>query len=219
MNTALLFLLTAAAQTDEEDLPRSLSLSEERRPAKVQEETVPQRPDEVPERSRRGVVEYFYRNTELDFGMLYTNYDNDLQLENDLGFYLRSGVRFAHGLSMHVAYRHSDFSNSDNPGKVDEDVLIRAVLLGGAYRYEVTREFSVLASLAGGLQRWETNLHGFSDDTGLAFSGELAATARLWAVLRLKIGVVFDLANTDFHQDSRTWNSSLAGLVGLEIGL
>lgn len=219
MNIATLILPLFAFAADEEPLPRGLSLTEERRPAKAQEETVPQRPDEPPDRSRRGVMEYYYRNAELDLGMLYTNYDNDLQLESDLGFYVRSGVRFAHGLSMHVAYRHADFSSSENPGKIDENVLIRAVLFGGAYRYEATREFTVLASLAGGFQRWETNLHGFSDDTGLVFNGELSGTVRLWTVLRLKIGVAFDLANTDFHQDSRSWNTSLSGLLGFELGL
>ena len=221
MNIATLILpLFVLGGTDEEPLPRGLSLTEERRsPKKPQEDSFPQRPDEPTDRSEQGVMEYYYRNAELDLGMLYTNYDGDLNLESDLGFYVRTGVRFAHGLSLHLSYRHADFSSSENPGKTDEDVLIRAVLLGGAYRHDLTREFSLLASLDGGFQRWETNLHEFGDDTGFVFSAEFAATARLWSVLRLKLGLVVDLANTDFHQDSRTWNTSLSGLLGFELGL
>lgn len=218
MNIATL-ILPLFLLADEEPLPRGLSLSEERRPAARQEEGVPQRPEELPERSEQGVMEYYYRNAELDLGMLYTNYDGDLQLETDAGFYVRTGVRFAHGLSLHLSYRHYDFSSSELPGKTEEDLLIRALLVGGSYRHDLTREFSLLASLDGGFQRWETNLHEFSDDTGLVFSAEVAATARLWTVLRLKLGLVIDLANTDFHQDSRTWNTSLSGLIGFELGL
>jgi hypothetical protein len=151
--------------------------------------------------------------------MLVTDFDGDLRLESDLGWYVRGGVAFAHGFSVHLAYRHYEFSSSELPGKQEEDISLRALLAGGSFRLPLTREFALLASAAAGFQRWESNLHGVSDDAGFLFNGELAATMRLWTVLRLKAGVVYDLARTDFHQDSTEWNGNLSALVGFELGL
>jgi hypothetical protein len=215
----LLLCLATAARAGEDELPRTLSLADERRPAKVQDEGEPQRPQEATADEGPGVMEYITRNSELELGMLVTDFDGDLRIESDLGWYVRTGVRFAYGLSAHVTYRHYEFSSSELPGKTEEDISLRALLVGASFRQPLSKEFALLASAAVGFQRWESNFHQVSDDADVIFSGELAATARLWTVLRLKLGVVYDLARTDFHQDSKQMNGNLSWLVGFELGL
>jgi hypothetical protein len=215
MLTWILPLALLAGSPDEAPaLPASLSLSEER----PRQEEDPQRPQERPE-STTGVMEYITRNGMLELGMLYTDFDGDLRLETDLGFYARLHVAFQHGVSAHLAYRHYEFSSSVNPGKVEESISLRGVLGGASYHHPLTKEIALVGTVGAGIMRWESNLHEAGDDVGFLFSVEGGATMRLWTVLRAKLSVLLDAAKTDFHQDSSDWNVSVSGILGFELGL
>ena len=63
---------------------------------------------------------------------------------------------------------------------------------------------------------WDSSLE---NKMGVGLTGEAALTARLWEMLRLKVGLVLDGVNTDFHQTSKNWSLNLSYLVGVEIGM
>jgi hypothetical protein len=197
------FLVPLLAWADGDGLPARMSLDEQQQPG--DESLTP--------------MEYFYRHSELEAGVLYTAFDNDLDIETDLGFVVRYGVAINPEFSFNVTYRHYDFSNSDLTGKIDENLFIRGILAGIGWHRPFLPEFAFTANGALGLMRWETNLHEFNDDTGILFSGEAAVTARLHSVLRVKAGVALDLAWTDFHQDSTEMMTNLSFLFGFEFGM
>jgi hypothetical protein len=217
--TALVALLSvpAAAWADDDLLPAELTLDDpapSAGPDEQETEGQPMRPDDS-----APVMEYVYRNSEFDAGFLYTHWDSDLDLEEEIGGYARYGVGLLGGLSVHLSYRHyGSFENSESAAP-DESVRIRALLGGIGYRLPITSEFAFVADGSVGIMRWETGLAGADDDTGFVFSGEGALTVRLHEVLRLKAGVVLDVASTEFHEDSTEAMLNLSWLVGFEIGI
>ena len=131
---------------------------------------------------------------------------------------MRYGVGLARGVSVNVTYRHYEFENDDLPFQADEDVKIRALLVGVGYHMPLTKDFALVGNASVGPIRFESSLDGVSDDTGLLFSAEGAATARLHEMMRFKIGVILDFMSTDFHEDSTENMIDLSWMVGLEIG-
>jgi hypothetical protein len=194
----------AAARGEDPGLPVSMALGQD-----VERQ---ERPGEAPQ----PVMEYVTRNSRFEAGALWTLWDGDLDLEEDVGVYVRGGVKFLHGLSVTLTYRHWDFESTELP--VDEHVLIRGVLAGAGWRHDLTPELAVEVHGSLGLQRWESGLHAASDDTGPAASLEGGLSAGLHEALRARLGVALDVARTDFHQDSRETLASLTLLFGLELG-
>lgn len=163
-------------------------------------------------------MEYVYRHSQLEGGVLYTMFDGDLDVENDAGIYIRGGVAVSPWISLNVTYRHYDFTSSELPGKVDESIDMRGLLAGAGLRIPLTPEFELRGNAGVGAMRRESGLHRFSDETDVIVSLEGGATVRLHEVLRLKAGVVADLSRTEFHQTSDETIIDLSGLVALEIG-
>lgn len=185
-------------------------------PVPAQQETPPERPPQV---DSMGFMEYVYRYSQLDMGVLLTDWDSSLDLESDVGFYVRWGVGLTGDFSVTVAYRHYDFENSALPGLGEEDLLIRAVLFGLGWNREITPEFSFEAHAGIGPVWWDSQDVNLPNDTGPLVSFEGALTIRLHEMMRLRIGAVADIAVTEFHQDSSEAMISLSALLGFEIGL
>jgi hypothetical protein len=210
---ALAFLaLPAAAWADDLDLPTRLSLDEPRdRGQDLEFER--QRPDDS---SSLTPMEFIYRHSELEAGVLYTDFDNSLGLQSNLGFYVRWGVEVLPNLSVHLTYRYNEFTNGPASLPFKEDVRIQALLFGATYHVPLSKEFALLGGLGIGPTWWDGS--GFESDSGVTVSGEIGATARLWAMMRLKAGIVLDLVNTDFHSADGT-QVNLSYLLGIELGL
>ena len=165
------------------------------------------------------VMSYIYRHSELEFGTMVTSFDSDLDIESDLGFYVRYGVQVAPRITVHATYRHYSFDNSEVDGPVSEGLLLRAILGGVGYRVPFTDEFALLAGGGVGVMWWDSTGVGANDDTSLIFSGEAALSVRLHEVLRIKAGVMADVVSTDFHDDSSRGVLNLSALLALEIGM
>lgn len=199
--------LPAAVGAEEELLPAVLSA-----PAQDPEHGTP------PSDTSPGIMEYIYRNSRLEAGVLYTVFDPDLDIETDLGFYARFDVTMPVDISVNLTFRYNDFGNSDFDGPEDESVKLFGVLGGVGYHLPLTKEFTFEANAAAGLMRWESDVSGVSDDTGLIFSGEAAMSVKLHEALRFKVGGVLDVVSTEFHQSSVKGMSNLSLLVGIELG-
>ncbi len=197
--------LPASAWAVDEGLPASMALGQD------PERRAPSTEGPTP------VLEYVTTHSRFEAGALYTRWDGELDLEGDVGVYVRWGVNFLHGLSATLAYRHWDYESSELSGTDGEHVLIRGLLAGVGWTHALTPELDVEAHGAAGFQRWETGLHSLSDDTGWAASVEGAVRLRLHEALRARLGAALDLAGTDFHQDSRGTLTSLTFLFGLEL--
>jgi hypothetical protein len=166
----------------------------------------------------RPPMEWLYLNSRLDTGVLWTDFDGDLGLETDLAGYLRWDVSVTPMVSVNLTYRHYDFDSSRVAGSEDEHLLIRGVFFGAGGHVPFATDFFIAANLALGLMRWESNLHQFSDDTGLVLAGEAALGVRLTEMLRLKAGLGLDLASTDFHDDSTQTHLNVNYILGFEVG-
>ena len=119
-------------------------------------------------------------------------------------------------LSVHVTFRYCEFTNGPGSMPNREELRIQAFLFGASYHVPLSREFALVGGLGIGPSWWDSS--SFQNETGVLISGELGATARLWAMMRLKAGIVFDFVNTDFHAVSGT-QVNLSYLLGIELGL
>ncbi len=212
---ALPFLaLPAAAWADDPCLPTRMSLDDETRPRQEQETDLERpRPEDS---TRLSPIEFVFRHSSLEAGMLYTDFDGSLALKSHLGYYVRWGVEFAPHLFAHVTFRYNEFGNGPRSAPVQEDIRIQTLLFGATYQYPLMRDFSVLAGLAIGPTWWDSSV--VKGDLGLTVSGELGVTARLYELLHLKAGLVVDGSNTNFHSASGL-QVNLSWLFGLEYGL
>ncbi|HXG61082.1 MAG TPA: hypothetical protein VNO22_06910 [Planctomycetota bacterium] len=163
------------------------------------------------------MMEYVTAHSLFDLGVLYTAWDADLDLENDLGFYVRYGLGIGRGFSLSVTYRHYDYDNSDVPGPGEEHVLIRGLFGGLGLRLDLTQELSFAAAVSVGAIRWESHGLDLSDDTGPAFSAEGALSFQLHEALRIRAGASLDGASTEFRGGRRESVLGLSGMFGLEL--
>lgn len=163
------------------------------------------------------IMEYVTSHSFFDLGVLYTAWDSDLKLENDLGFYARYGLGIGGPFSLSVAYRHYDFNNSDVTGPDEEHVLIRGLFGGLGVRLDLTPELAFTAAASVGLLRWESHGLNLSDDTGPAFSAEGGLSLQLHEALRIRGGASLDGASTEFRGGRRESVLSLSGVFGLEL--
>ena len=211
---ALPFLLlpAAAAWADEVCLPVRMSLDDERR-ERQDVEMDRQRPDDS---ASLTPMEFVYRHSELEAGAMYTDFDSSFGLKSHLGYYVRYGVEVAPHISAHMTFRYNEFGNNPASNPVQDDIRIQSLLFGASYHLPLSPEFAVMGALAIGPTWMDSSVAG--NKLGFTFSGELAATARLWEVLRLKAGIVFDALSADFHGASGA-SVNLSYLVGLEIGM
>ena len=203
MPSLLLALALSAARPADPPLPASLGQDLEQEPPPAAREWT--------------VMEYVAAHSLFDLGVLYTAWDSDLNLENDLGFYVRYGLEVGDVLSLSVAYRHYDYDNSDIPGPEEEHVLIRGLFGGLGLRLDLTQELTFAAGVSAGAIRWESHGLGLSDDTGPAFSAEGALSFRLHEALRIRAGAALDGASTEFRGGRRETVLSLSGVFGLEL--
>ena len=211
---ALAFLaLPAAAWADDLGLPTRLTLDEPKNDKGQDLEFERQRPDDS---SSLTPMEFIYRHSELEAGMLYTDFDNSLGLQSNIAFYFRWGVEVVPNLSVHVTFRYCEFTNGPASMPNREELRIQSFVFGASYHVPLSREFALVAGLGIGPSWWDSS--AFNNETGFLISGELGATARLWAMLRLKAGIVLDFVNTDFHNVSGT-QVNLSYLLGVELGL
>lgn len=207
-----LALPAAAWAGDEVCLPARMSLDDERR-ERQDVEMDRQRPDDS---TRLTPMEFVYRHSQFEVGALYTDFDNSLALRSHLGYYLRYGVEIAPHLAVHMTYRFNTFGNGADSSQPHEDVRIQTLLFGASYHYPLMRDFELVGGLGIGPTWWDSSV--VRNEIGFTVSGELGVTTRLWEVLRLKTGFVFDGANTNFHKASGM-SVNLSWLLGLEIGL
>ena len=204
-----LFLLPAAAAwADDLGLPTRMALDEE--PARPQQdlELERQRPDDT---SSLTPMEFIFRHSQLELGAMFTDFDNDLGLKSHLGYYLRWGVEVLPHLAVHATYRYNAFGTA--PG---DDIVVQALLLGVSYHIPLMRDFAFVGGLAVGPSWWNSSVA--HSEIGFTFSAEVALTARVYELMRLKAGVVLDGVSTDFRGASGL-STNLSYLVGLEIGL
>jgi len=204
-----LFLLPAAAAwADDLGLPTRMALDED--PPREQQdlELERQRPDDS---ASLTPMEFVFRHSQLELGAMYTDFDSSLGLKSHLGYYLRWGVEILPHLSLHATYRFNSFGTG--PG---EDIRIQALLIGASYHVPLMRDLAFVGVLAVGPTWMDSS--AFRSETGFTFSAEAALTARLYELLRLKAGIVFDGVSTDFRGSSGV-STNLSFLFGLEIGL
>jgi hypothetical protein len=204
-----LFLLPAAAAwADDLGLPTRMALDEE--PARPSQdlELERQRPDDT---SSLTPMEFIFRHSQLELGVMYTDFDSDLNLKSHLGYYLRWGVEVLPHLSVHATYRYNAFGTARG-----DDIVVQALLIGASYHIPLMRDFAFVGGLGVGPSWWDSSVaHG---EMGFTFSAEAALTARLYEMLRFKAGVVLDGVSTDFRGASGL-STNLSYLFGLEIGL
>jgi hypothetical protein len=210
---ALAFLSIPAAALAQDGLPTRLRLYD---PPQQDQEPAPP-PAAAPDQAPVPVMEYVYRFSHLEGGVLFTHFDGDLDIEDDPGFYVRYGVGLDYDLSVHVEYRHYDFDNTELAGPADEHLLLRAALIGGGWRHAFTPEFAFSADLGVGAMWWDSQGASQDSDAGFLVSADAALTVRLHEALRLKLGVVADLAWTDFHNSSTETVASLSAILALEL--
>jgi hypothetical protein len=211
---AISFLTASAAAYagDGVCLPLRMSLDDETR-ERQDVENDRQRPDDG---ASLTPMEFFYKHSELEAGVMYTVFSNDLSLKSHAGIYVRYGVEILPHVSLHMTYRYNQFGNgptSSNP----EDVTLQSLFFGAGLHVPLHPEFAFVASAGIGPMWWDSSV--VRSEIGFGLTGEAALTARLWEVLRLKAGIVLDGINTDFHQTSTNWSLNLSYLVGLEIGM
>ncbi len=202
----------AAAWADEDVLPTRMSLDDEERRGSQDVENDRMRPGDSDSLT---AMEFIYRYSQLESGVLYTDYDSTLKVKSDLGFYVRYGVEVGQDIAVNMTYRFATFGNHTTGAA--EDIRAQALFFGGTYHYALTPEFAAVGGLGIGPMWWDSSVTGSS--IGFGVTAEAALTAKLWDVLRLKAGVVLDEAHTDFHQSKSTWSLNVSYLVGLEIGL
>ena len=205
-----LFLLPAAAAwADDLGLPTRMTLDEDP-PREPQQdlELERQRPDDT---SSLTPMEFVFRHSQLEAGVMYTDFDNSLGLKSHLGFYVRWGVEVLPHLTVHATYRFNTFGTA--PG---DDIRVQALLIGASYHVPLMRDFAFVGGVGIGPSWWDSSLA--HSETAFMFSAEAALTARLWEMLRLKAGVVLDGVSTDFRGASGV-SANVSYLVGLEIGL
>lgn len=208
------FVLPAAAWAgDDVCLPTRMSLDDEERRDRQDVEMERQRPDDS---TRLTPMEFVYRHSQLEAGAMYTDFDNSLGLKSHLGYYVRYGVEVMPNLAVVMTYRYNTFGNGPQSSAPVEDVRIQTLLVGAEYHVPLSREFAVMGALGIGPTWFDSSV--VRSETGFTFSAELAATARLWEVLRLKTGVVFDGVSTDFHNASGM-SVNVSWLLGFELGL
>ncbi|MBI3858433.1 MAG: outer membrane beta-barrel protein [Planctomycetes bacterium] len=204
-----LVLSAAAAWADEICLPKRMSLDEDPPRDRQDVELERQRPDDT---ASLTPMEFVYRHSQFEVGTMYTDFDNSLGLKSHLGYYVRWGVEVVPHLTVHLTYRYNAF-DTGSPG---EDIRAQALLFGASYHVPLTREFAFVGGLGIGPSWWDSS--AFKSSTGFTFSGEIGVTAKLWEMLRLKTGIVFDAVGTDFRNSSGV-SVNLSYLVGLELGL
>jgi hypothetical protein len=207
------FAMSAAAWAgDDPCLPTRMSLDEE--PRERQDlENERQRPDDS---SRLTPVEFVFRHSGLEAGVLYQDFDSGLSLKSHLAYYVRWAVEVAPHVLFHASYRYNAFGNGDRADQAGEDVVVQSLLFGAMYVQPLMRDFALEGSVAIGPTWWTSNV--FKSDMGFTVSGELAVTARLWELLRFKAGLVVDASSTSFHSASGM-QVSPAWLFGFEYGL
>lgn len=211
----LLLASAAAAAADEVCLPLRLSLDDERREEREKQDL--EQEHQRPENSNQFTpMEYFYRYSELEAGVLYTDFANSLHLKSHLGYYLRYGVEILPHIDLHVTYRYNEFGNGPTT-PTTEDVRLQALFFGAGLRIPLHKEFQFIAGAGIGPMWWDSST--VKSEIGFGITGEAALTAQLWEVLRLKAGLVLDGVVTDFHQSSTQASLNLSYLVGLEIGM
>lgn len=206
---AAAFLMSAAA--DGSGLPTRLSLDDETR-ERQDVENDSQRPDSA---DRLTPMEFFYKHSELEAGAMYTDFGKDLDLKSHLGFYVRYGVEILPHISVHMTYRYNEFGNG--PDSAAEDIRHQALLFGAGIHIPLHPEFAFVAGGAIGPVWFDSS--AAPDEMGFAISAEAAVTAKLWSMLRLKLGLVMDMVDSEFHQTSSELSVNLSYLVGVEIGM
>src|SRR5262245_59710656 len=104
---AFLALPVAAWADEDEPLPTRLTLDEPRdeAPKQAYEKQDPEAPRQQAPDSMT-IIEYTYRHSELELGVLYTQFGTDLKLDNELGYYLRWGVGLLNNVSVNLTYRY-----------------------------------------------------------------------------------------------------------------
>ncbi len=204
---------SALAYADgEPGLPARMSLDEEPR-EKQDVENDKQRPDDL---STLTPMEFFYKHSELEAGIMYTDFGNALSLKSHMGFYVRYGVEILPHVDLHVTYRYNAFGNGPTT-PTTEDIQVDALFFGAGVHIPLHPEFAFVGGAGIGPMWWSSTT--MPNALGFGLTAEAALTARLWEVLRLKAGVVLDAVNTDFHQTSSRWSLDLSYLAGLEFGM
>jgi hypothetical protein len=209
---AFLSASAAAIAEDGVDLPARMSLDDEAR-EKQDVENDRQRPDDW---SNLTPMEFVYRHSELEGGIMYTDFSNDLSLKSHMGFYVRLGVEILPHIDVHVTYRYNAFGNGPTT-PTTEDIQLDALFFGAGIHVPLHPEFAFVASAGVGPMWWSSTT--MPNALGFGLTGEAALTAKIWEMMRLKVGLVLDGVNTDFHQTSTHWSLNLSYLAGLEIGM
>jgi len=213
---ALAFFLSGSAAAWAADgdvaLPLRMSLDDDGPREKQQDlETDPQRPSD--DSNRLTPMEFIYLNSELEVGIMYQTFSSELDLKSHMAFYFRYGVEILPHISLHVTYRYNEYGNGSTPDA--EDVRLQSLFFGAGLRIPLHPEFALL--LGGGIGPMWFDSSVVGDELGLGLNGEAALTAQLWSMLRLKVGLMIEGVETDFHDAG--FSVSLSYLVGLEIGM
>jgi hypothetical protein len=209
----MMSLLLAAVLV--QDLPTSLTLAE---PARQEIEDEPRRPNtEI--RDGESVLDYVYRNSRLEAGMLWTTFDSDLGIESDFAWFARYGVGISEILEVNVTFRQYDFYNTDLPAAGKEGLLIRGLFAGLGLKIPFATDFEFAANVLGGAMWWHSQDVGFDDAVGPAASAEASLGVRLDPLVLARVGGAVDAAWSDFHATSTESSVSWSLLVGFEFGV
>jgi hypothetical protein len=206
---ALLSASAAAYADDEVGLPTRMSLDDEPRGQQDSEQDR-QHPDDI---GTLTPMEFFYKHSELEAGVMYTVFSSELHLKSHLGFYVRYGVEILPHIDVHLTYRYNEFGNGPTSGN-SEDLQLQSLFLGAGVHIPLHPEFTFVAGAGIGPMWWDSTVTHSA--VGFGLTAEAALTARIWEALRLKAGLVLDGVNTDFHQTSSGFSLNLSYLFGFE---
>src|SRR5258708_28845666 len=191
---AIAFLSAPAAawSADEVCLPARMSLEDEPRERQDPEQDR-QRPDDF---ATLTPMEFFYKHSELEAGVMYTVFSNNLHLKSHMGLYVRYGVEIMPHVDIHVTYRYNEFGNGPATPS-SEDVLLQALFFGAGLHIPLHRDFAFVAGAGIRPMGWDSS--ALRNKVGVGLTAEAALTAQIWDVLRLKAGLGMDGGDTRFH--------------------
>jgi hypothetical protein len=208
---AFLSASASAGADDATGLPTELTLDDVPRVQQDLEQDR-QHPDDW---STLTPMEFFYKHSELEAGVMFTVFGNDLHLKSHMGFYVRYGVEILPHVDVHVTYRYNAFGVG--PASNSDDINLQALFFGAGVHIPLQKDFAFVAGGGIGPMWWESSMA--RNDLGIGLTGEAALTAVIWEVVRMKAGLVLDGVNTSFHQTSNRFSVDLSYLVGFEFGM
>lgn len=172
-----------------------------------------QEDEELREPEQKSFFLSLLERSHIESGMLFTLFDNDLDIDQTFGFYARIDVPIVDRLYAIVEYRRYEGGNSDFVP--NEDVRVAEYLFGALYRWDLWEEADLIFAGQIGIADFASTAS--EDDSGLLASFTAGVNIHVSKFLHVRLAAVADFARTDFH-DADGWALNTSGIIGIDIG-